>query len=112
MLLGTSVLAVSALLAAAQDPPRGTTAGEWPSYGGDLASTKYSPLAQITGDNISRLRVAWSAPSPDAYLSVSTPGGGEWSGQPADVFAELTRLDPRAGATASRRSSPTSRPRR
>ncbi len=94
VLLGTAVLTVSALLGAAQDPPRGTTAGEWPSYGGDLASTKYSPLAQITGENISRLRVAWSAPSPDAYLSVSTPGGGEWSGQPADVFAELTRLDP------------------
>ena len=94
MLLGTGLLSLTALLSAAQDLPHGTAAGEWPTYGGDLASTKYSPLAQITGDNISRLRVAWSAPSPDAYLSVSTPGGGEWSGQPADVFAELTRLDP------------------
>ena len=90
--LCTCVLAVTALLVA-QDPPRGTAAGEWPTYGGDLASTKYSPLAQITGDNIGRLRVAWSVPTPDAYLSVSTPGGGEWSGSPADVFGELTRLD-------------------
>ncbi len=88
------LLGASALLAAAQDRPAGTAAGEWPTYGGDLASTKYSPLSEITGDNISRLRVAWNTPSPDAHLSVTTAGGGEWTGQPADVFAELTRLDP------------------
>ncbi len=89
-----ALLSATALLAAAQDRPGGTAAGEWPTYGGDLASTKYSPLSEITGDNISRLRVAWSTPSPDAHLSVTVVGGGEWSGQPADVFAELTRLDP------------------
>jgi hypothetical protein len=83
VLLGAGLLTGSALLVAAQDPLRGSATGEWPSYGGDLASTKYSPLAQITGENISRLRVAWSAPSPDAYSSVSTPGGVAWSGQPA-----------------------------
>ena len=27
----------------------GTQNGEWPSYGGDLAHTRYSPLDQITG---------------------------------------------------------------
>ena len=104
-------LAVMALIGAAQDGPRdtgardgphptathdapgGPAAGEWPSYGGDLANTKYSPLDQITAENIARLRVAWQVPSPDAHLSVTTPGGGEWTGQPADVFAELTRTD-------------------
>ena len=68
--------------------------GEWPTYGGDLASRKYSPLAQISGANIASLRVAWRAPSPDGQLSVSTPGGGSWSGPPAAVFAELQRRDP------------------
>src|SRR5881397_2903473 len=33
--------------------------GEWPTYGGDLASTRYSPLDQITGDNFNKLEVAW-----------------------------------------------------
>src|SRR6476619_962824 len=33
--------------------------GEWPTYGGDLASTRYSPLDQITRDNFSKLEVAW-----------------------------------------------------
>ena len=36
------------------------TATEWLSYGGDKASTKYSPLAQIDRDNFTRLKVAWT----------------------------------------------------
>ena len=36
------------------------TATEWLSYGGDKASTKYSPLAQIDRDNFKRLQVAWT----------------------------------------------------
>jgi len=36
------------------------TATEWLSYGGDKASSKYSPLAQIGKDNFNRLRVAWT----------------------------------------------------
>jgi quinoprotein glucose dehydrogenase len=77
--------------AATQEPP----VGEWPTYGGDLASRKYSPLAQITGANVGALRVAWRAPSPDGQLSVVMPGGGTWSGPPAAVFAELQRRDPK-----------------
>ena len=33
--------------------------GEWPTYGGDFASTRYSPLDQITKDNFNKLEVAW-----------------------------------------------------
>ena len=33
--------------------------GEWTTYGGDLASTRYSPLDQISRDNFSTLEVAW-----------------------------------------------------
>ena len=32
---------------------------EWRTYGGDLASTRYSPLAQITPANFNKLEVAW-----------------------------------------------------
>ena len=52
--------------------------GEWRTYGGDLGSTKYSPLAQITRDNFEQLEVKWRWQSPDGMLSKSTPGGGEW----------------------------------
>lgn len=33
--------------------------GEWRTYGGDLASTRYSPLAQIDRNNFAKLQVAW-----------------------------------------------------
>jgi len=33
--------------------------GEWRTYGGDLASTRYAPLDQIDRDNFNRLEVAW-----------------------------------------------------
>ena len=33
--------------------------GEWTTYGADLASTRYSPLDQITKDNFNKLEVAW-----------------------------------------------------
>src|SRR5436190_980349 len=33
--------------------------GEWPSYAADLASTHYSPLAQVDGSNFKSLEVAW-----------------------------------------------------
>src|SRR5215472_11163218 len=34
-------------------------AGEWRYYNGDPASTKYSPLNQITRDNVKDLKIAW-----------------------------------------------------
>jgi quinoprotein glucose dehydrogenase len=37
----------------------GTRNGEWPTYGGDLRSSKYSPLDQINADNFSKLEMAW-----------------------------------------------------
>ncbi len=71
-----------------------TSRGEWPTYGGDLASSKYSPLDQITKDNFSKLKIAWRAQSPDASLSLTMPGGGEWTASPNEIFAELKRIDP------------------
>src|ERR1051325_3018967 len=32
---------------------------EWPTYGGDLANSKYRPLDQINGANFNKLEVAW-----------------------------------------------------
>jgi quinoprotein glucose dehydrogenase len=44
---------------AQQAPYPSTAAAEWPTYGGDLRSTHYSPLAQIDGANFNRLEIAW-----------------------------------------------------
>ncbi len=47
--------------------------GEWRHYGGDAASTKYSPLAQITRDNVRDLQVAWRWSSPDNQIVPANP---------------------------------------
>jgi quinoprotein glucose dehydrogenase len=54
-LLGAALVAWNGTLAGQS----GAAQGEWPTYGGDLASTRYSPLDQITADNFSKLEVAW-----------------------------------------------------
>ncbi|MCX5756168.1 MAG: PQQ-binding-like beta-propeller repeat protein [Gemmatimonadetes bacterium] len=54
-------------LAAAQ-----SAAGEWPSYHNDLAATRFSPLGQITKENVSKLSIAWS-----------------WKSDPTDTPAEV-----------------------
>ena len=42
-----------------QSPAYGTENGEWRTYGGDLRSTRYSPLDQINAGNFNKLEVAW-----------------------------------------------------
>src|SRR4051794_23242027 len=63
MIQGKLRLVVPALLLAGataglrgQSKPAGA---EWTTYGGDLASTRYSPLDQITKDNFNKLEIAW-----------------------------------------------------
>jgi quinoprotein glucose dehydrogenase len=39
---------------------QGAVAGEWRRVGGDGGSTRYSPLDQITAQNVGNLRIAWT----------------------------------------------------
>jgi quinoprotein glucose dehydrogenase len=68
--------------------------GEWPTYGGDLGSTKYSPLDQIDAQNFEDLEIAWTWRSADGFLSIETEGGGEWQADSRLIFEELNRRDP------------------
>ncbi|MFP6584354.1 MAG: pyrroloquinoline quinone-dependent dehydrogenase [Candidatus Hydrogenedentota bacterium] len=70
-----------------------TTNGEWRSYGGDLASSKYSPLDQINADNFSNLEIAFRWKSVDAFLN-KTVAGGEWTSSSTNIFAELQKENP------------------
>ena len=71
VMLMTCWLLWAALPLAAQ---LGTKNGEWPSYGGDVTSHRYSPLDQINANNFSKLQVAWRfktdnlGPKPEANL--------------------------------------------
>lgn len=67
--LAVSSTAVAATRSAPATRRSGTT--DWPSYGADLASSKYSPLDQISADNFARLQVAWSWRSPDEPIAAA-----------------------------------------
>ncbi len=55
----------------------GAAGGEWRTYGGDLGSTRYAPLDQITADNFDDLEIAWRfktsnlGPQPDFNYQVT-----------------------------------------
>ena len=56
---GVAVLMVTTCLSSGTVAQRVPAEGEWRTYGGDLRSTRYSPLDQINKDNFSSLEVAW-----------------------------------------------------
>src|ERR1700693_6568202 len=76
----TRALSVFVLLSAAVPAvsQSGVKDGEWRTYGGDLANTRYSPLDQINASNFAKLRIAWRfkteslGPRPE-YNFESTP---------------------------------------
>jgi quinoprotein glucose dehydrogenase len=57
LILGALVITLLAILPMLAQ--QGAKSGEWKAYGGDEGSTRYTPLEQITRENIPNLRVAW-----------------------------------------------------
>jgi len=45
---------------------------EWPVYGGNAESTRYSPLKQINKGNVKRLEVAWTYDVTDGRTGLQT----------------------------------------
>ena len=87
-----------------------TPAGEWRYYGGDAASTKYSPLAQITPANVKNLQVAWRWSSPDNEIVKTNPTARPGGFQDTPIMANgvlytttslgvYAALDPVSGRT-------------
>ena len=67
--LVVSVLCALCVQVTAQD----SDDGEWHTWGGNSAFTRYSPLDQISKDNVTNLRVAWRWSSVDRALQESNP---------------------------------------
>ena len=64
-----------------------TSGGEWRSYAGSIGGQKYSPLDQIDAGNFADLEIAWEWVTVDQRISLTTPGGGEWSA-PLDTIVD------------------------
>src|SRR6266481_3749443 len=56
---GTLALILALLLPAAGLAQTGAKNGQWRSYGGDTANTRYSALDQINAGNFNKLEMAW-----------------------------------------------------
>ena len=81
ILLLIALFALSVLVGCSTQDQTGDvrgTATEWPSYGGNKASSKYLPLDQIDGDNFNRLEVAWTWRSPDEAITRANPDLRTW----------------------------------
>src|SRR5262250_1617376 len=65
--LQTTLIASMALSTAISFAPAGDRQRDWPSYGGGSDQTHYSTLNQINRDNISKLQVAWTFDTGDAF---------------------------------------------
>jgi quinoprotein glucose dehydrogenase len=89
------IAALAGAVGAQQAPGASTATGEWPTYGGDLANSKYSPLDQVNAANFGSLKTAWRVKSPDGFLSMTLPDGTEWSAESKLIFEELMRADPK-----------------
>ena len=75
-----AILATAALPLSGQNGnpiSRGTQDGQWPTYGGDLQSRRYSPLSQIDATNFGKLEIAWRfktenlGPAPEFQLQAT-----------------------------------------
>ena len=95
-LILTALVCVILLGTAPSLAQQGAANGEWRSYGGDLGSTKYAPLAQIDADNFNDLEIAWRWTSVDGFLSKTMPDGSEWWGPYDAIIKALTDETPPA----------------
>lgn len=59
LLIGTAALVASGGHTATSKPGGPAPAADWAYYGGDLASTQFSPAAQINRANVGKLQIAW-----------------------------------------------------
>ena len=101
-----------AIAGAAPGPPATSIAArdDWRVYGGDLANTKYSPLAQIHRDNFATLEIAWRWRSADHEVLDANPDvrTGRYETTPLMVdgvlyastsLSQVAAIDARTGTT-------------
>src|SRR5687768_14737682 len=81
-----AVVILTVAIGAQSKPPASKPSTEWPTYGYDAGGTRFSPLTQLTPQNVPQLEVAWEyhmrpAPPPGAPPAPApTPGRGRGRG--------------------------------
>ena len=73
MLVGSFSLSLVVAAIAVPRSQERIPSSEWRYFGGDKAFTRYSPLDQITRDNVKNLRIVWRRPAVDDELTQAFP---------------------------------------
>jgi len=110
----TLVVATAAIGALAVPPAaysqHGSDGKEWRSYGADNGGTKYSPLDQITRENVKHLKIAWRWQSPANETSKQHPKIKQFIYETTPLFidgtlyattslGQVAAIDPASGET-------------
>lgn len=89
-----TVTPTSAILASAMAVITGSAfAADWPSYGGDNGSRKYSELDQINASNVAELTTAWIWESPDNATVAENIANENYRAVPAGFKATPIVID-------------------
>lgn len=84
----------------------GGPVADWPVVGGTAAGQRFTPLEQITADNLNRLEVAWTYHIKDLSPGTATHGATAFQATPLVVddsmylctpFSRIIALDPETG---------------
>jgi glucose dehydrogenase len=98
---GVALLLATSALAA--DPP---TNSQWPSYGQNTGGTNYSPLKQITAQNVSKLTKAWTYNFGAGVVPVRDQGlDYRWEVQPLLINGVMYISTPTSPKTPTLKSS-------
>ncbi len=100
---GVLVLLVPPVLHAQSQAGVDQSRQQWPTYGGNLASQRYSPLDQINKDNFKDLQIAWRLPThflgprPDTLYSATPLYVNDTLYTTAGTRRAVVALDPATG---------------
>src|SRR5262245_45069145 len=79
--IGLAAAVVAAGFATTQSPSKSATSTEWPPYVHDSGGMRFSPVKQVTTENVSQLEVAWTYHMrPPAPETPPAPAGGAAGG--------------------------------
>ena len=97
-----AVVAAAAIVFAA--PLSGQSVGEWTAYGHDALGSRFSPLTQITRENVAQLKPAWTYRTGEADVETRKPAKFEATPLMVDgtlflstPFGRVIALDPETG---------------
>jgi glucose dehydrogenase len=90
-----SMFLCAALTCFGQASGSGQASGDWPMYGHDGGSTRFSPLTQVNVDNVSKLKRAWTFHmTPATPAAAAAPANGAAPAGPARARGRRSEATP------------------